>query len=327
MVPRLGHSDQPRSAAARHPRACYASDMDEDLLRLGRRPAPAPATGPVHPGVLEIPDAPGFALVLAAWDRGESASVLHAALRDVVEAALVGELARAPDDLADFPGRRLASLRLMSMEPLPPEALEAFAFREEAPKDDTWRDATMHLRGEAQALGKGDVEPVEHWRVKAAMPDHADVLLALERAVAAGLKGEVFGSKPGAFFACLNEALDAQGQPALPPRIDSLDVLENLLVTREANVVRWIPPLLFQCLCDAVAVVASMELGRTLQWALSTPDDEGFAPPPLIRARDADGWAHVPVGEHLMRWCVVPLREGEDVPKISDWVLHQFRSE
>jgi hypothetical protein len=89
-------------------------------------------------------------------------------------------------------------------------------------------------------------------------------------------------------------------------------------------VVRLLPPLVFQALCDAVAVVAARALGKPIQWAESAPEEDGFVPPPLVRAKLSEGWVHVPVGLHLLRWCVMPLRRNERPESIVEWTVFQF---
>jgi hypothetical protein len=81
----------------------------------------------------------------------------------------------------------------------------------------------------------------------------------------------------------------------------------------------------FQALCDSVAVVAARALGKSIQWAESvSEEDDDFFPPPLVRAKLSDGWTHVPVGLHLLRWCVMPLRPNERAESIVEWTVFQF---
>ena len=82
--------------------------------------------------------------------------------------------------------------------------------------------------------------------------------------------------------------------------------------------------MLFQALCDAAGVHAARGLGLPVQWAISEPDEDGMAPPPLLRTRGSAGDVHVPVGLELLRWCVMPLREGESVPPLSAWCRDRF---
>jgi hypothetical protein len=62
-----------------------------------------------------------------------------------------------------------------------------------------------------------------------------------------------------------------------------------------------------------------------VEWGVSEIDpDTGVAPPPLLRVhRDGDAF-HVPVGEHVLRWCVMPARVGEDIPSLGAWAEHEF---
>ena len=49
--------------------------------------------------------------------------------------------------------------------------------------------------------------------------------------------------------------------------------------------------------------------------------------PPLLRVDDGGTGIHIPIGHHVLRWWMMPLFVGDDVPGIHAWVEDQFGSE
>lgn len=302
---------------------------DDDFLKIAQAPE-LPQT-PVHPRVLELADGDGIAFVYVVWES-PGAAALHKTLRNIIEASLLAELSRPPAELREAGPRPLHSLRLISFAPLPAEALRAFGLRLGEPNGTDavfWRDAMAHIRGEAQLAGRPTPEaPVAVYTTPVrALPQS---VLAIENDLLGRLGDEVFGARPGAFFAALNAAFEGAGLNALSPKSKSLDSLEDRLAElrppTEANMgpLRWIPPLAFQAFCDALAVVGSQEYRRTIQWAPGEPGEDGLAPEPLVRMKEGEGWVHLPLGQHLLQWLLMPLGRGEVVPPLSEWALDQF---
>ncbi len=282
----------------------------------------------LHPRVLLCEEPEGRALVLVCWEPPESAERLHAGLRPRIEGALLAETCRAPADVrAD--GTRARVLRLLAFAPLGDVgvALRPFALAPVAVPEGTLALLLAHVRGEAPRAGREAPERAEHvFEVSLAPPPGArgEALDRLEAALAKRLGDEVWGERPGAFYAALADAAAELGLPAMPPTSEGLDALESVAVHYAPGVIRAIPPLVFQALCDMVGVVASREFGRRVDWAPCDPDEHGVAPPPLLRVSMPDGHVHIPLGLHLLRWCVMPVQAGEVVPKVSEWVLDQF---
>ncbi|MEM1418683.1 MAG: hypothetical protein AAGH15_27560, partial [Myxococcota bacterium] len=264
------------------------------------------------------------ALVLGAAPGG--AAPPHAALRPLVEAALLVELSR-PASHASVGAP--AALRLYAVADVPrlDEPVAAFGLpRDEVP---TLGDEAMRaLRGEASGSGREPPEaPLATYSAPIALPPKPSAH-AIEERLRKTFGDAVFGAPPGELFARLNQALEQEGLAPLAPVATSLDPLEALLGPQPVGPLRWIPPLFFQALADAIAVIATQEFGRKVQWAECGADEDGVAPPPLVRTRSRDGsaasWEHVPLGLHLLRWCVMPLQAGEQIPPLSEWMLDQF---
>ena len=280
--------------------------------RAKREPLP---DAPVHPRVLEVRDAPDVAsFVVVVWPDAQDGPELRTRLAQVVEATLLAELSRAPSDLHGDGARRVGSLRLVSYAPIDPAAVARFGLQP-VQADDSWQEALAHVRGEASAAGR---EPPENEPAlfQAIFVEPSEALADLERALRSVGDEAIFGVTPG--------ALARQVAKALGVDAVDLDGLGRALVPDALERMRWVEPMLFQALCDGAGVHAARALKLPVQWAVSEPDEDGMAPPPLLRTRSTAGDVHVPVGLELLRWCVMPLREGESVPPLSAWCKDRF---
>lgn len=270
---------------------------------------------PVHPRVLEVRDAPDVAsFVVVVWPDAEDGPALRQLLGRVLEATLLAELSRAPSDLHGDGARRVGSIRLVSYAPIDPAAVARYGLVP-ADADESWREPLAHVRGEASAAGR---EPPENEPLlfQAIFLEPNERLVDIERALRAVGDEAMFGVTPGALARQVATLLE----------IDPADIVAmgDALVPDVRERVRWVEPMLFQALCDAAGVHAARALKLPVQWAVSEPDDQGMAPPPLLRTRSTAGDIHVPVGMELLRWCVMPLREGESVPSLDEWCRDRF---
>lgn len=280
-----------------------------------RAPREALPEAPVHPRMLEVRDAPDVAsFVLVVWPEAEDGPALRQLLGRVVEATLLAELSRTPSDLHADGDRRVGSLRLVAFAPIDPAALARFGLVP-AQADESWQEALAHVRGEASAAGREPPE-VEPALFRAVFTEPSEELAQLERGLRAVGDEAIFGAAPGALARQVGTLVGVD--PA------DLDAMGAALVPEARERVRWVEPMLFQALCDAAGVHAARALKLPVQWAVSEPDDSGMAPPPLLRTRGPAGDVHVPVGVELLRWCVMPLREGEQVPPLSAWCRDRF---
>lgn len=294
----------------------------DEMFPGWRDEAPAPKSA-VHSRVLETPlgEDGAVAFVLIVWEDPGGAAALHAAMRHAIESTFLSELSRPASELVqDENSRHVTELRVLLFADVPgvSDAVRAFGL-EEAKED--WPDCVAQVRGEASRLGFEIDEPNSQWRASFSTAENAN---ALEQDLRTRVDGHVFGEQPGFFFAALNDVLEKAGAAPLPPKAESLDVMEELVALEAPGQVHWIPPITFQALCDAVAVCAVKELGRVVQWAPSEAEESGFVPPPTIRLQDGKGWAHVPLARDLMRWRVMPRQADERVPPLSAWLNDRF---
>ena len=269
---------------------------------------------PVHPRVSVLSTARGLEPLFVVWRDPGGARALHGALRELVEATLLVHLCT----VIEAPEPPLAGLRLVMFAPVADcdAAVAAFGFSRAA-LDDEARRAIVHARGEAAALHRE--VPDEAWAVYAAQAKSTSDAQRFEEALVPETAGMIFGAEPGGLFARYAAVRRALGHADLPASAEALDLLERELVADEEGVLRWIPPACFRALCDAVAVVAA-RAGAPIAWAEGEPDERGIAPPPLVRLGADDGAVHVPLGLELLRWCVMPRRQGETVPPLRAWV-------
>jgi hypothetical protein len=275
---------------------------------------------PVHARVLESHAGDRRALVFASFEAPESTLALHQAARVRVEAALLAELSCPPSRAPDAGVKELRFHAFHSFSDVH-AALAAFGF---TPLDslEGLRDELARLRAEAQRVGLvRDGDPESSFKAPVAFAGLDEVEAALRHAAG----NEVFGERPGALARRLGRVLEStRGMAPFEPSYAGLDRLEAALFPDVLGELRLVPQATFQSFCDAVAVVAC-EAGRaTVEWAESRPDEHDLAPPPLIRARLGGGWVHLPLGLHLLRWCVMPRRGGENVPPVSEWLRDQL---
>lgn len=306
----------------------------KSLFSISSRPleelsAPPMARTPIHQRVLHVDREDGFDWVLSVWDDPGGDRALHQGVQRLVEATLLSELSRPAWD-KDAMDRTPRALRLVQLADVPGRvdaALRAFGFAPWEPPAE-WLDERLRaLRTEARAVGietLGEVRAV--WSAPIAEPDGmlGDQLRAIHTMMGDRLGADVWGATPGGPSRLLAELAKRFFGEEITPTLDGLRTLELLLVQQTPGVVRWLPPLLFQALCDFVGVVTVALWSEPVQWAVCTPEPDGFVPPPVFRIDSPDGATHVPIGQHLLRWCVMPLQPGEQIPPLADWIASQY---
>lgn len=300
--------------------------LDELFPGLRRKADKLPAL-PIHPRVIRAPQPDGTrGIVMLSFRAAQSAHALHAALKPMVEAALLSELCAPPAELAEDYAR-LSELRLLmfveqGFDPRP--SLAPFGL-EAVPHSANAAHALALARREALTLSENvPDEPAACYRAQVVSSLHplAGELHAALREVAP--RG-VWGREPGRLARTLADWLAQQGIDDVAPTRAGVERLESIVVPRSAGVIRWMEPLIFQALCDLVAVMAAAQPALEVEWGVCEPDaDSGLAPPPVLRVQRAGDTFHVPLGEHVLRWCVMPVKPGESVPTLGAWAEHEF---
>ena len=301
--------------------------LDQFVPGLRKKAERFPAL-PVHPRVVHARAPSGDrTIVLASFAPPVSVRALAAALKPVVEAALLAELSRPASELAQDDSS-LTALELYAFAETPLECSPAFALygMKPASLDDPNAHAALALlRREAQLVDGDGADEARH-RYRAPLVSSPHPLAArLARSLRESAPKEPWGSKPGALARLCADQLATLGYAGVEPTRAGIERLEAVLVHRAEGVLRWIEPILFQALCDLIAVAATVTFERPVQWGVCEPDEETkLCPPPLLLAeRDGESF-HVPLGEHVLRWCVMPLSPGESVPTLGAWAEHEF---
>jgi len=285
---------------------------------------------PVHVRALAFEEQDALTLGFIVWKDPGGPRVLRRELGLRIEAALLSLLSRSADDLAKEGERRPSRLLVLAFDSLADDvagALAPFGLREIAYDAAAFATTMALVRGEALRCGADAPDaPVAVYSVPVALPDEprGTNVETLEAVLREGLAGVVWGERPGSHFLGLSASLGAIDEAPLAPVSASLDRIETIACQLVPGRIRWIPPLVFQAICDSVGVIATKELGRKVDWAPSDAGEDGLAPPPLLRARLADGTVHIPIGEHILRWSMMPLAKGEVPPPLSEWLLDQF---
>lgn len=282
---------------------------------------------PVHPRVLEASHGDGtHTLVLASFAPAANVRAFHAALKPMVEAALLCELSRPVDEQRER-ASALRALELYAFAEHPFDArpaLAPFGLTEAPLRDARTVNTLALLRREAARVEPAPAdEPRVRYLARAA-PRNEPLCAQLADALRSQCSGP-FGSEPGALAQRMCQFLNDRGYAGVAPTREGIERLEKLILQDAPHVLRWLDPVVFQALCDLVAVTAHSTWGLEVDWGVCEPDEEtGVAPPPLIRVHREGDPVHIPLGEHVLRWCVMPTQPGEDVPSLGAWAEHEF---
>jgi hypothetical protein len=296
-----------------------------------RKKAERFAALPVHPRVVHARAPSGDrTIVLASFAPPVSVRALAAALKPVVEAALLAELSRPASELA-ADDSQLTALDLYAFCETPLDCGPAFALYGMKPAqldEPGAQPALALLRREAQLVERDGADSTDEarQRYRAQLVRSPHPLAArLARSLRESAPKDPWGSKPGELARQCADQLTALGHPGVEPTRAGIERLEAVVVHRTEGALRWIEPILFQALCDLIAVAATVTFERPVQWGVCEPDEETkLAPPPVLLAeRDGESF-HVPLGEHVLRWCVMPSAPGENIPTLGAWAEHEF---
>jgi hypothetical protein len=300
--------------------------LDELVPGLRQKGERWPAL-PVHPRILEARrEDDSHTLVMASFSAAAHARAFHAALKPLAEAALLSELSRPVEELRER-SSPLRGLELYAFvdQPFDLASLVALFGLSRAPLDDAQARRTLTLlRRECQLVDglKAD-EPTARFFALASSKEHT-LRAGLAKVLLERAQGP-FGAEPGGLAQLSCAWLAENGYPGVEPTRRGIERFEALVVNEAPFVIRWIDPIVFQALCDLIALAALTTWGREVEWGVSETDpDTRVAPPPLLRVqRDGDTF-HVPLGEHILRWCVMPSRPGEEIPSLGAWAEHEF---
>jgi hypothetical protein len=309
------------------PREPVPGPLDQLFPGLRQR-AERVAALPVHPRVVHARDADGrYAIVLASFAAAAQARALHAALKPLIEAALLSDLCRSVEVLAEDRGApravELYEFAAPSFDPSPAYALFALA-----PRPVSAPEAVLPLsllRREAQLVtGAPSDEPHARWTADWILSAHplADALEAHLRAHGPRVP---WGREPGLLARLAADFLAARGHPGVEPSRAGIELLERVVVHATPFALRGIGAASFQALCDLVAVFAASHDDLEVAWGVCEADEQSeLVPPPVLRLTRGEETWHVPLGEHVLRWCIMPAAPGESIPTLGAWAEHEF---
>jgi hypothetical protein len=304
--------------------------LDELVPGLRKKQERLPAL-PVHPRIVRPSLSDGtHGVVLLSFAQAQSLRAFHAALKPMVEAALLSELC-APRSSMTESYTRLSELTLLMFEAQPFDAAAALApFALERVKLELPDSAQILALARREARTLADQaqplpdEPVSAYRVRA-YPARDPLSARLHEALRLYGPEGAFGREPGRLARTAADWLATQASfDGVAPTRAGIERLESLVLAGSPGTLRWLEPLVFQALCDLVAVYAAAQPHLRVEWGVSEPDAEGITPPPVLRVTRDDETFHVPLGEHILRWCVMPVRVGEEVPSLGAWAEHEF---
>jgi len=278
----------------------------------------------IHPRVLELRTSAGFEWLLSCWQNPGGARRLHEQLKPVFEATLLSSLS-SPPMMREEVNRHRAGVRLFVFDEIQGIAggLAQLGFTPYGSGEEAHLAPAMKVLAEdAATFGLAiPPNPVSSWRVELHRPDTA--LENINQEMSEKMGADVWGATPGGPSRLFAVYADALFRVNLQPDLESLDRFVELVSQDQAAGVRWIPPLLFQALCDFVGVVATeVSNDVEVQWALCrTLEGRNHTPPSLRLIGAGEQW-EVPVGLHLMRSLVMPQSTQEP---LSVWLTKQLR--
>lgn len=273
----------------------------------------------IHPRVLEVELEHHSEWALACWSDTDP-SELRDQLYRLLELTFLAEYSQQPS--IALGERNFQAVQLLVFDELSQpsrEVLGDLGFAETQYVPDQYEERMAAWRQEAEAEGVTPPEsPVAVFKADIERPNASisETLDEIQRKMIDRLDGEVFGETPGGPSKLMATHFRQHFNTTITPDRKGLHSFELFLVQEKARTLRWMPPMIFQGLCDFVGVVLQAEYRLNVQWALSTPDDMGFAPPPVFRVpASGGGHEHIPVGEMIIQWCVLP--QPEETPSLA----------
>ena len=277
--------------------------------------------GAIHPRVLEVGLEEGTEWTLACWnDPGEAG--MRTQFGQLVRATLLKEMSRLPEWEREEE-RAFVGMRLLSFDSLVREGrvvLEELGFAEEPYDPDQFSERMAAWRQEARAAEmEVPARPVSNWHLPVVDPaSERPGLAGVEARMLDKLGSEAWGQTPGAMSRHAARELEAEFDIEIALGSEGLRTMASYLTTDAKSAIRWTAPVFFQAICDFVGVVLHGKYGIRVQWGVCEPDPRGVVPPPMFRQPGSGTDGTIPIGAHVLDWCVMPVAEGGDVPDLAD---------
>lgn len=281
--------------------------------------------------VLEVELEDKWQWALASFKAPARFQDLWSQLGPLLEVTLLQELSRPPG-FGGLEGRAFEGATLFAFEAFPAQLEESLRevgwVRLDRYDADHYRQRMSRWQQVATDQGFAcPAQPAQIWWMPLHQPDEvlAKKLKFVQVRTAEALGSQVWGQKPGMPSKLMAQHLEQQlPSLKLSPTFAALHELDMLLIERQPRRMRWLPPMLFQGLCDLMAVIAIHELGHRTQWGVSQSDGQGGFYPPLLRLERAKGPQDVELGLQLYRFAIAPYATAEGIePKAAllvDWL-------
>ncbi len=293
----------------------------------------------VHPEVVTVSGDQSRRWCLAIWSTSPGEDKIIHGIRGLVEATLLAAVSQPPTGYEEDRGV-VNSLDAVFYE-RPDQALEKAlgdqGFQEVKSlgmNAEEYEQFEVFQRRARRGGRQVADRPSALWRVDVVNSTDEDHGLA--RIIAEAMEGQIWGQSPGWFSKVLCDALEKQrGQTAIGPDMEGLSTVESLLgveasVREQAMVM--IEPMIYQGLCDLVAVVIAQQSDLDVQWGSCPVDEEsGLAPAPLIRARQTgENWHSLEVGRDVacamaLPWGTPRVEVGSRLAALASRYIEQCR--
>lgn len=286
--------------------------------------------GAIHPRVLEVGLEEGREWTLACWEDCPPVE-FGEQFGQLVEATLLREASRIPAWEADEQ-RKFTGMRVLTFDSIRQEnrrILRQLGFVEGNYVADEYEERMDAWRREANAAGmQPPMRPVSVWHVPVAEFDaeRAEALDAIEATMLEKLGGEVWGETPGGMSKLLARQLAEHFDIDAGLDPESLAAMAGAVTPDALQAIRWMRPVFFQALCDFVGVLLHGKYGLQVQWGMCEPNDQGIVPPPMFRDPEGPGRGAIPVGREVLRWCVLPVDDADQLPDLEDEVAALART-
>ncbi len=310
----------PELAQSRGPSAPNAPDTQ------GALDDPSADAPPISARVFEVELDKGWVWSTATWCPSDPPEAFQAELGRLIEATALQELSKPPA-YAGGAAREVLGVDLFAFRALDEDELEAvtrWGFEPTAYVPDAFASRMLSWQNEAKVGGWAEPEsPDVLYFARASRPDARlwQSMTRAHEAVAEALHKEVWGARPGMLSKVMVDALSKELSISVEPTLEGLKTLDMLLVDRVEGCLRWMPPMVFQGLCDFIGVVMMAEMGQQVQWGMCGPAGHDMFLPPLLRiGNNRKGHRDLEVGRELIRLCISPIPPGSETIQLKDWL-------
>ena len=172
------------------------------------------------------------------------------------------------------------------------------------------------------------VQPAQLWWAPILAPEStlSTIFEDVEQHLITAQGPRVWGQMPGVPSKLMAHELQKHISLQLAPTLDALHELDMVLIERKAGTLRWMPPMIFQALCDFIGIVASAELGKNIQWGVCEPDRYGGYYEPSLRMVTPKGPKDIEIGLALYDVVAAAVEDESSIPLLRQWVPTLFET-